>query len=66
MSNVIKFPESAIENVSHLSTAVLVRLFNSWNGSECDKSGTESVKGYSIAAIQTELNKRGEGKKIAV
>lgn len=66
MGEVIRFPEGAISNVSHLATNVLIRLFHEWNGIDCDAKGVDSVKGYSVRAIQDEVNRRGYGGKIAV
>lgn len=66
MGEIVRFPESARTNVRHLATDVLVRLFNEWDGMECDAKGVDSVKGYSVRAIQDEVNRRGEGWKVAV
>lgn len=66
MSNVIRFPETARNDVRHLPTDVLVRLFHEWDGVEADSKGANSVKGYSISAIQEEVNRRGDGWRVAV
>lgn len=66
MGDVVRFPEGARTNVQHLATDVLVRLFHEWDGMECDSKGVDSVKGYSVRAIQEEVNRRGEGWKVAV
>lgn len=66
MGEIVRFPEGARTNVRHLATDVLVRLFNEWDGMECDAKGVDSVKGYSVRAIQDEVNRRGEGWKVAV
>ena len=61
VGEIIRFPEGAVTDVRHMSSDVLVRLFHEWDGMECDRKGIDKVKGYSVQAIQAEMNRRGEG-----
>ena len=66
MGEVVEFPQGARTNLDHLSTDELVRLFWAWDGTECDLKGTDCVEGCAIWAIQEEVNRRGEGERVAV
>ena len=66
MGEIVKFPEGARTDLRHMATDVLVRLFREWDGAECDRNGVDSVKGYSVRAIQDEVNRRGDGRRVAV
>lgn len=66
MGEVVQFPDGAITNIERLPTDVLVKMFHEWDGMECDARGIYMVHGYSVLAIQNEVNRRGDGWRIAV
>lgn len=66
MGEIVKFPDGERTNVERLTTDVLVNLFYEWDGMWCDARGIDRGHGYRVRDIQNEVNRRGEGWRIAV